>query len=137
MFCQRNFFINGPANLLNNDPKNLPDWVISEMWVLECFMSVDILLLNACPSLLSVIIHEANYFDQTYSNSFSELFLFYFWQQFSVFFSCVSDNFTLNLLYSTIYTNTESLLFLKKIIRLFVLIVQECNKSLQLHLSYQ
>ena len=25
-------FINGPANLLNNDPKNPPDWIISEIW---------------------------------------------------------------------------------------------------------
>ena len=25
-------FINGPANSLNNDPKNPPDWIISEIW---------------------------------------------------------------------------------------------------------
>ena len=24
-------FINGPANLLNNDPKNPPDWIILEI----------------------------------------------------------------------------------------------------------
>ena len=28
-------FINGPANLLNNDPKNPPDWIISKMYALE------------------------------------------------------------------------------------------------------
>ena len=40
-------FINGPANLLNNDPKNLPEWIILEIWALESFKSVDILLLTA------------------------------------------------------------------------------------------
>ena len=33
-------FINEPANLLNNDPKNLPDWITLEMRTLESFMSV-------------------------------------------------------------------------------------------------
>ena len=37
-------FINRPANLLNNDPKNLPDWIILEIWALENFKSVEILL---------------------------------------------------------------------------------------------
>ena len=40
-------FINGPADLLNNDPENPPDWIILEIWVLESFRSVYILLLNA------------------------------------------------------------------------------------------
>ena len=30
-------FINGPANLLNKDPKNPPDWIILEIWALESF----------------------------------------------------------------------------------------------------
>ena len=30
-------FINGPANLLNNDPKNLPGWIILEICALESF----------------------------------------------------------------------------------------------------
>ena len=30
-------FINGPANLLNNYPKNPPDWIILEIWALESF----------------------------------------------------------------------------------------------------
>ena len=34
-------FINGPANLLNTDPKNHPDWIILEIWAVESFMSVD------------------------------------------------------------------------------------------------
>ena len=33
-------FINGPANLLNNDPKNPADWIILEIWALESFKSV-------------------------------------------------------------------------------------------------
>ena len=28
---------NGPANLLNKDPKNPPDWIILEIWALESF----------------------------------------------------------------------------------------------------
>ena len=40
-------FIYGPANLLNNDAKNPPDWIILEIWALESFKSVDILLLKA------------------------------------------------------------------------------------------
>ena len=68
-------FINGPANLLNNDPKNPPDWIILEIWALESFKSVDIMLLNAFLALffvlLSIIIHEADHFHQTFSNSFS------------------------------------------------------------------
>ena len=35
-------FINGQANLLNNDPKNPPDWIILEIWALESFKSVDV-----------------------------------------------------------------------------------------------
>ena len=40
-------FINGPANLLYNDLKNPPDWIILEIWALESIKSVDILLLKA------------------------------------------------------------------------------------------
>ena len=34
--------INGPANLLNNGPKNPPDWITLEICALESFKSVDI-----------------------------------------------------------------------------------------------
>ena len=37
-------FISGPANLPNNDPKNPQDWIILEIWALESFMSVDIVI---------------------------------------------------------------------------------------------
>ena len=34
-------FINGPANLLNKDPKNPPDWIILTICVLESFESAE------------------------------------------------------------------------------------------------
>ena len=34
-------FINGPANLLNNNPKNPPDWIILEIRALESIKSVE------------------------------------------------------------------------------------------------
>ena len=36
-------FINGPANLLNNEPKNRLDWIILGTYILDNFISVDIL----------------------------------------------------------------------------------------------
>ena len=73
-------FISGPASLLNNDPKNPPDWIILEIWALESFKSVDILFFV----LLSVTIHEADHSHQAFWKKFSELLLFYLWWQFSV-----------------------------------------------------
>ena len=46
-YAKGTIFINGSANLLNNDPKNPLDWTILEIWALESFKSVDILLLKA------------------------------------------------------------------------------------------
>ena len=45
-------FINGPGNLPNNDPKNPPDWIILDIWALESFKWVDLLLLNAFHSFV-------------------------------------------------------------------------------------
>ena len=64
-------FINEPANLLNNDPKSPPDGIILEICALESFKSVYILLLKACLSFvfclaLSIIIHVANHFHETF-----------------------------------------------------------------------
>ena len=107
-------FISGPASLLNNDPKNPPDWIILEIWALESFISVDKFLLSAFLSfvLLSIIIHKADHFRQTFSDSFSELFLLYFRQQFSV--VSVVYLLILRLLYSIqpFIIITELLLFL-------------------------
>ena len=45
-------FIKGPANLLNNEPQNHQDWIILEIWALERFIAVDILLSNAFLNLV-------------------------------------------------------------------------------------
>ena len=37
-------FINGPANLLNNESKDPTDWIILDIWASHNFISVDILL---------------------------------------------------------------------------------------------
>ena len=39
-------FINRLANLINNDTKNPPSWIVLEIWALESIKSVDVLLLN-------------------------------------------------------------------------------------------
>ena len=40
-------FLNRLANLLNNNPKNLPDRIALEIWASQRVKSVDVLLLNA------------------------------------------------------------------------------------------
>ena len=84
----------------------------------ESAKSVYILLLNAFVSfaffLLAIIINEADHFNQGFLNSFSDFFLFSFWQQFSVF----------SVLHLIIYTITfilitEVFLFLCKIVTQF------------------
>ena len=79
-------YINGPANLLNNDPENPRGWIILKIWDLESFKSVDILLLKAFLNFVFVL-------------------LFLVLTAVFSFFSCVSENLTFTLLYSTIYTN--------------------------------
>ena len=59
-------FINGPANLLTNELKNLRDWIISYICILHNFMSVDILFLIALLNLVVWLV--ASY------NSWSKLF---------------------------------------------------------------
>ena len=90
----------------------------------ESAKSVYILLLNAFVSfaffLLAIIINEADHFNQGFLNSFSDFFLFSFWQQFSVF----------SVLHLIIYTITfilitEVFLFLCKIVTQFLLIAPE------------
>ena len=43
---------NGPAILLNNELKNPLDWIILDIWVLDTFVSVDILFLIAFLNLV-------------------------------------------------------------------------------------
>ena len=53
-------FINGPGNLLNNDPKNPPNWIILKIWALESFKLVDILFLNAFFSFVFCLVVNNN-----------------------------------------------------------------------------
>ena len=53
-------FINRPANLLNNDPKNPPDWTILEIWALESFKSIGNLSLNAFLNLVFYLVVSNN-----------------------------------------------------------------------------
>ena len=76
-------FINGPASLLNNDPKNPPDWIILEIWALESFKSVDILLLNAFLSFAFCLVVNNNSCGRSFPLSIFKVF--FFWQQFLVF----------------------------------------------------
>ena len=100
-------FINGPANVLNNDPKNHPDYIILEIWALESFKSVDILLLNAFLSFTFCLVVINNLCGKSFP-----LNIFKFILRVAAvlsltsvfrFFSCVSDNLTFTLLYSIFY----------------------------------
>ena len=61
---------NGPANLLNNDPKNPSDWTILEILALEKIMSIDILLLNAFLSFAFCLIGKNNSWGSSFSSKF-------------------------------------------------------------------
>ena len=101
-------FINGSANLLNNDPKNLPHWIILEIWALESFIFVYILLLNAFLNFAFSLVVSNNSLGKSFPSSIFKLILkvvpaLILTAVFS-FFSCASVNLTFTLLYSTIYT---------------------------------
>ena len=71
-------FINRPANLLNNEPKGPPGWIISDIWALNSFISVDVLFSYTFLSLvffLLIIINEVNFFLQAFWYSFLKLLL--------------------------------------------------------------
>ena len=59
-------FINGPLILVNNEPKNPPDWISLDISALDNFISVDILFwtafVNFFFALLSIIIDVVNCF---------------------------------------------------------------------------
>ena len=100
-------FINVPANLLNKDPNNPPDWIILEIWALESFVSACILLSNAFLSYAFCVVVNNDSWGRSFSSNIFKLLLkvvpvLFLTAVFS-FFSCVSVNFTFSLLYSTIY----------------------------------
>ena len=104
--------INGPAILLSNESKNYLDWIILDICLLESFISVDMLFSNAFSSiffvLLSIIIHEVNFFHQTFWYSFLTLLLSDLLEADFSLFSCESDNLTFTLLYSTIFIFSQN-----------------------------
>ena len=99
-------FINGPANLLNNDPKNPPDWTFLEMWALESVKSVDALLLNAFLSFVFYLVVNNSSWGRLFPSNIFKLILtvvpvLSLTAVFS-YFSCLSDNLAFTLLYLTI-----------------------------------
>ena len=68
-------FINVPANLLSNDPKNPPDWIISEMWVLESLILVDILLLSAFLNFVFCLVVSNNLWGRSFPSSIFKLII--------------------------------------------------------------
>ena len=100
-------FINEPANLLNNDPKNSPDWIILEIWALESFKSVEILLLKVFLSFVFYLVVNNHWCGRSFSLSIFKLILravpFLLLTAIFNFFSCVSDNLIFTLVYSAIY----------------------------------
>ena len=100
-------FINEPAKLLNNDPKDPPDSIILEICVLESFKSVDLLLLNAFLSFVFCHVVSNNSCGRSFPLSIFKLIhkvasVLHLTTVFS-FSTCTSINFTFILLYSTIY----------------------------------
>ena len=61
--------------LVNNDPKNPPDWVILEIWVSESSKSVDILLLNAFLSFVFCLVVNNNSWGRSFLSSIFRLIL--------------------------------------------------------------
>ena len=83
-------FIKRLANLLNNGPKNLPNWVISDIWPLESFMSVDKLLLNVFLNFFLCLVVNKYSWGRFFPSNICKIILrvvsvFFFWQQFPVF----------------------------------------------------
>ena len=101
-------FVNGPENLLNDDPKIPPDWIILDISALESFISVDIWFSNTFLKIVFCLVVN--------NNSWGKLFplniliftlkvtpVLFLTTDFSLF-NCEFDNLTITLLYSTIYT---------------------------------
>ena len=111
-----------PARLVNNDLKIPPDWIISEIWTLESFKSIGILLLHVFLSFVLCLVVNNNSRSRLFSSKISKLILkvipVLFLTTVFNFLSCLSDNFTFALLLFT-------LLFLCKILTQFLLIVRE------------
>ena len=125
-------FIKGPANFLNNEPKNPPDWITLDIWALKSFILIDILFSNAFLNFDFCLV--------VYNNSWSKLsplnilililkvsHVLFLTAVFNLF-NRESDNLTSTLLLYCIQPFilfTELLLFFCKVLKLFLLIFQE------------
>ena len=94
-------FINGAANLLNEEPKNPPDWLILEIWALESYNSFGILLLKAFLSFAFCLVVNNNSCGKSFPLNIFKFILravpvLFLTAVFS-FFSWVSDNLTFRL----------------------------------------
>ena len=89
-------FINGLANLLNNNPRNPPHWIILEICALESFKSVDILLLNVFLNFGFCFVVSNNSCGKLFQSSIFKFILrvvpVFFFDNIFHFFSCVPDN---------------------------------------------
>ena len=98
-------FINGPANLLNNKPKNHPGWIILDICALDNFKSVDILFLNAFLNLVVCLVLSNNSWGKLFPWNILIFLLkvapVWFLAALFSLFSCEFDNLTFTLLYPT------------------------------------
>ena len=99
-------FINGPANLLNNETKNPPDWIILDIWALVNFISVYILFSNEFLNLVVSLVVNNNSWGKWFSLNILIIILnvALVWFLAADFSLCSTFyNLTFTLLYSTTY----------------------------------
>ena len=56
-------FLKGPANLLDNEPKNYPDLIILDIWASDNFISADMLFSIAFLNLIVCLVVNNNSWD--------------------------------------------------------------------------
>ena len=94
--------------LLNNEPKNPPRWIILEIWTSESFISVDILLSNAFLNVFLYLVVSNSSWGKLFPSNLLKLILKVVAALFLTaafrFFSSIPDDLTFTLLYSTVHT---------------------------------
>ena len=64
-----------PVNLLNNGPKKPPDWITLQIWVLESFKSVNILLSKTFLNFIFCLVKNNNSCGQLFPLNIFKLIL--------------------------------------------------------------